>query len=79
MPSWVDDLSPVSASIDWGEGFGVHGLDWRSPEVVVVLTDGYTPWPLHPPKSVEVVVGLIGTAVREAPDWARVVRIEDVA
>lgn len=62
-----------------GEGIEQASLLRPRPSVVVVLTDGYTPWPLHPPKGLEVVIGLIGTAVLDAPDWARVVRIEDVA
>jgi hypothetical protein len=51
--------------------------------VVVVLTDGLTPWPADPPKGMELVVGLLGGAsVRRSkawapPDWARVVDIDD--
>jgi predicted metal-dependent peptidase len=44
--------------------------------VVVVLTDGYTPWPPHPPKGMRVVVGLLGEQAPEAPSWARAVRVE---
>ncbi|MDQ3575043.1 MAG: VWA-like domain-containing protein [Actinomycetota bacterium] len=55
------------------------------PSVVVVLTDGMTPWPAQPPKGVQVVVALIGTDQARggrpwaAPEWARVVRIDDAA
>ena len=56
------------------------------PSVVVVLTDGMTPWPAEPPRGVQVVVGLIegpaqarGGRVWDAPEWARVVRIDDAA
>ena len=56
------------------------------PSVVVVLTDGMTPWPAHGPKGVQVVVGLIGTPLQaragrvwEGPGWARVVHIDDAA
>jgi len=48
------------------------------PGVVVVLTDGYTPWPLSPPKGVRVVVGLVGPAPPAPPPWARAVRIDDL-
>jgi hypothetical protein len=50
--------------------------------VVVVLTDGLTPWPAEAPKGMHVVVGLIeGTHFRRgkawaAPDWARTVLID---
>ncbi len=49
------------------------------PGVVVVLTDGETPWPSAPPKGTRVVVGLLGERAPAAPAWARSVRIDDVA
>jgi len=48
------------------------------PGVVVVLTDGYTPWPSEAPKGVHVVVGLVGLAPPTPPPWVRAVRIDDV-
>jgi predicted metal-dependent peptidase len=47
------------------------------PGVVVVLTDGYTPWPPEAPKGVHIVVGLIGFSPPTPPPWARAVRIDD--
>jgi len=44
------------------------------PDVVVVFTDGYTPWPEQPPAA-RVVVGLLGAGAPTPPSWARVVRI----
>lgn len=47
------------------------------PDVVVVLTDGYTPWPDRAPAA-RVVVGLIGPAAAPAgsvPGWATTVSI----
>jgi predicted metal-dependent peptidase len=51
------------------------------PAVVIVLTDGFTPWPVAPPKGLSVVVALVETPSRTwpTPDWARVVRIDDAA
>ena len=52
------------------------------PSVVVVLTDGLTPWPPEAPKGMSVVVGLIeggrprGNRGWEPPEWARVVHID---
>jgi len=43
------------------------------PELVVIVTDGYTPWPLQP-KNIKVVVALIGEGPKP-PSWAHVVRI----
>ncbi len=56
------------------------------PSVLVVLTDGMTPWPQEPPKGMEVVIGLIGTQsgtgggqVWAQPAWARVVHVDRAA
>ena len=48
------------------------------PSVIVVLTDGYTRWPVSGPKATPVVVGLLGRGDWPGPDWAKVVRIEEV-
>ncbi|MGH9225407.1 MAG: vWA domain-containing protein [Acidimicrobiales bacterium] len=68
---------------DMTEGIAAAAKLKPRPSVVVVLTDGLTPWPADPPKGMEVVVGLLGgTSVRRGkawapPDWARVVDIDD--
>ncbi|MGP8208850.1 MAG: VWA-like domain-containing protein [Acidimicrobiales bacterium] len=65
-----------------------HALALRPrPSVVVVLTDGWTPWPADPVRGARVIVALIGptggTAHRlldreppPPPSWARTVRVE---
>jgi predicted metal-dependent peptidase len=72
---------------DMGEGIAQAVRLRPRPSIVVVLTDGMTPWPDDPPRGVRVVVGLLGmTAARgfrpfgafEPPTWARVVKIDDV-
>jgi predicted metal-dependent peptidase len=43
------------------------------PDVIVVLTDGWTPWPEQPPPGSAVIAGLLGRDRRElppTPDWA---------
>ena len=45
------------------------------PQVVVVLTDGYTPWPDRAPAGVRVVVALLGEHPGAAPGWATVVQV----
>jgi predicted metal-dependent peptidase len=53
------------------------------PAVLVVLTDGLTPWPAVAPRGMRVVIGLLpspfstGGRGPTAPSWARVVRIDD--
>lgn len=46
------------------------------PDVVIVLTDGLTPWPDAPPRA-RVIVGVLGSekAAEHAPAWATVVPI----
>ncbi len=46
------------------------------PDVVVVLTDGYTPWPDRAP-SARVIAGLIGADAPLPPPWIEAVRIGD--
>lgn len=70
---------------DMGAGVEAAAKLRPRPSVVVVLTDGLTPWPAEPPKGMAVVVGLIGSARArggrgwEPPEWARVVHIDDAA
>ena len=68
-------------------GGGTHmgrGIEGASsliprPDVVIVLTDGYTPWPSTPPYGMRVVIGLICRHGNppETPSWARSVIIRD--
>lgn len=60
---------------DMGRGLeGAMRLRPR-PDVVVVLTDGHTPWPEEPPPGVRVVVALLGKNPGTSPGWARTVRV----
>jgi hypothetical protein len=66
---------------DMGTGiYGAAELRPR-PSVVIVLTDGFTPWPERPPPGIRVIVGLLSEGMRphgwEPPEWARTVVIED--
>jgi predicted metal-dependent peptidase len=47
-------------------------------KVIVVLTDGYTPWPDVRPRGVHVVAGMVGHergSLPAHPDWLRAVAI----
>jgi len=59
-----------------GEGIAAAHVLRPRPSLVVVLTDGYTPWPAEPPAGMKVVVGLLREGGAAPPSWARVVRIE---
>jgi predicted metal-dependent peptidase len=60
---------------DMGAGLDAASALRPRPSVVVVLTDGHTPWPPAPPRAVQVVVGLLGPHPPEAPPWARAVHV----
>jgi len=66
------------------DGMGRGGSDTRvdiedahhsrpRPDVAIVLTDGYTPWPDTPLPSMRVVAGIIGDNRQGVPDWMRTV------
>jgi predicted metal-dependent peptidase len=60
---------------DMGAGIAAAGALRPRPAVIVVLTDGYTPWPDEPPRGSKVVVGLLGDDAPDAPAWARGIRV----
>jgi len=45
------------------------------PQVCIVVTDGYTPWPEQPPRGMKVVIALTGNG--KVPDWAKTIKIEE--
>lgn len=54
------------------------------PNIMVVLTDGITPWPDTPPPGVKVIVGIVGATKEElencewkVPAWAKVIYITE--
>ena len=65
---------------DMGAGIAAAVARRPRPDVIVVLTDGYTPWPDQPPAGVRVVVGLIEgyDSAPAAPLWTTEVRIPRV-
>jgi predicted metal-dependent peptidase len=71
---------------DMGAGIEAVARLRPRPSVLVILTDGMTPWPAEAPKAMVVVVGLIGAEdgsrggqVWAAPAWARVVHVDAAA
>ena len=45
-----------------------------APQVAVVITDGFTPWPDLAPRGMKVVVALTGDG--QSPEWAKSVKME---
>jgi predicted metal-dependent peptidase len=69
---------------DMGAGLAAVSRLRPRPSVVVVLTDGLTPWPEQAPKGCQVVVCMVTSAQQgrggrpwAAPPWARVVHVDE--
>jgi predicted metal-dependent peptidase len=60
---------------DMGAGLSAAAGLRPRPDLVVVLTDGHTPWPSRAPDGMRVVVGLMDQAGR-TPDWATTVLVD---
>jgi len=77
----VHKLAQVDLSGGGGTnmGVGLQALTVTRPDVAVVLTDGYTPWPqVNPLPRSKVVVGVIGQTGGDLPDtptWTRRIEI----
>jgi predicted metal-dependent peptidase len=63
---------------DMGAGLDAAAALRPRPDLIIVLTDGYTPWRPAPPPGIRVVVGLMTRGGR-TPDWAETVLIGDAA
>jgi predicted metal-dependent peptidase len=65
---------------DMGSGIAAAAALRPRPDIIVVLTDGWTPWPDTPPAGIRVVIGLLRSPFMdepyETPPWARTVLID---
>lgn len=48
------------------------------PHAIIVLTDGYTPWPAQP-LPVRVIAAVVGGSVKDLPDWIKGVEVDTQA
>ena len=66
---------------DLGTGIAAAATLHPRPSVVIVLTDGFTPWPEEGPRGIPVIVGLLKQRSEHglwpAPEWARLVEIAE--
>jgi predicted metal-dependent peptidase len=67
---------------DMGAGIVAAAALRPRPSVIIVLTDGFTPWPARAPRSARVVVGILKQSMAPighfgVPSWARSVEIDD--
>jgi len=63
---------------DISAGLAAAGNLRPVPHIVVVFTDGYTPWPEKPPKGVDAVIVTLSdpTMHDSTPSWARVIVLD---
>jgi predicted metal-dependent peptidase len=66
---------------DLGAGIAAAAALKPRPSVMIVLTDGFTPWPERPPRGIPVIIGLLKQRSEHGlwtpPEWARVVEIDE--
>jgi len=73
----VDDVQLVGGGgTDMRVGIAAAEAGNPHPDVIVVFTDGYTPWPDRPTRA-RLVVAIIGSqaTAEHVPDWATTVRV----
>jgi len=61
---------------DMGAGIKAAAKLKPIPNIVVVLTDGYTPWPEAKPRGIGQAIVVLSTPDGSAPDWAKAIRQE---
>ena len=63
---------------DMGVGIAAAGKLRPTPKIVIVLTDGFTPWPTSLPKGVETLIVCLTAeeSLRTTPNWAKTILIE---
>jgi predicted metal-dependent peptidase len=78
----VRDLGAIrlegGGGTDMGAGLDAAAALRPRPDLIIVLTDGFTPWRSAPPRGIRVVVGLMDRSGR-TPDWAETVLVGDMA
>ena len=64
---------------DMGAGIAVAAQLNPKPHIVVVLTDGYTPWPNEKPRGIEYVIAALTDKSTQStvPSWIHTVIVED--
>jgi predicted metal-dependent peptidase len=63
---------------DMGVGIAAAGKLRPTPKIVIVLTDGFTPWPTSVPKGVETLIVCLTAeeSLNTTPNWAKTILID---
>jgi hypothetical protein len=70
---------PGGGGTDMGVGIQAASTLKPIPRILIILTDGFTPWPKIVSQKFEKVIVCLTThhAKNDVPDWAEVIMIED--
>ncbi|MBT9147969.1 MAG: hypothetical protein DDT32_01738 [Syntrophomonadaceae bacterium] len=61
---------------DMGAGLTAAVKLMPRPQLAIVLTDGYTPWPTNKPSGLKhVIIGLLDEGTVSSPSWAKNIQI----
>lgn len=76
------DIATITKESDVSRGMSEAYVAEPAPDIMVVLTDGATPWPNEGPPGVHVVVVIVGSTEEQlvdagwtVPDWATIVYV----
>lgn len=58
---------------DMGKGLEAASKLRPKPQICIVITDGYTPWPSRAPHGMKTIVAL--TEAGKSPDWAKTIKV----
>jgi predicted metal-dependent peptidase len=71
---------PGGGGTDMGAGLSAAVETKPKPDVVVVITDGLTPWPIEKPRGCDnfILVVTDQEGLKHVPDWAKTIFAEDL-
>ena len=78
--SGIENLAmPGGGGTDLGVGIEAAAAVKPVPRILIILTDGFTPWPKTVSQKIEKVIICLTShgAKNDVPDWAEVIMIEE--
>ena len=58
---------------------GIHAATQTRPDAIIVITDGWTPWPQTPPPATRTVIAALTNnhTIDQAPEWIQTIDISE--